>query len=143
MAHTAGTGTHHSLMCIQECPQEVSVRNGKTVRRSLSFSVRSSDVFWNSDFQVTEKLPNVTFDLGRNWAGNIPVGRAGHPNNTLFFWAFEKEEGSLTATADERSDEPWGIFISEYVSLFSLLIVISEFSTPARVFRRCIGSHLT
>ena len=63
------------------------------------------------DFQVTEPLPNVTFDLGRNWAGNIPVGR-GSANNTLFFWAFEKEEGSLTAAAGERNDEPWGIFIN-------------------------------
>ena len=65
----------------------------------------------HADFQVTERLPNVTFDLGRNWAGNIPVERAGHPNNTIFFWAFEKENGSLTADAGERSDEPWGIYI--------------------------------
>lgn len=85
----------------------------------------------------------MTFDLGRNWAGNIPVGRTGHPNNTLFFWAFEKEDSSLTATADERSNEPCGIFINEYVSLRRLLIAISDFSTLARVFRRCMDSRLT
>ena len=64
------------------------------------------------DFQVVQSLPNVTFQLNRSFAGNIPVGRAGHPNNTLFFWAFEKENGSLTAAAGERSDEPWGIWLN-------------------------------
>ncbi|KAJ3559619.1 hypothetical protein NM688_g231 [Phlebia brevispora] len=64
------------------------------------------------DFQVTHPMPNVTFPLGRNWAGNIPVDRPGHPNNTLFFWGFEKERGSLTASAGERLDEPWGIWLN-------------------------------
>src|ERR1700683_5514508 len=63
------------------------------------------------DFQVTEQLPNVTWTLPRNWAGNIPVQRAGHDNDTLFFWAFEKENGSLTAAANERLDERWGIWL--------------------------------
>lgn len=61
---------------------------------------------------MTEPLPNVTFDLGRNWAGNIPVGRPDHPNNTLFFWAFETNNGSLTAAANENEDEPWGIWLN-------------------------------
>ena len=65
------------------------------------------------DFLVQEgSLPNVTFPLSRNWAGNIPVNRTNHPNDTLFFWAFEKENGSLTAAAGERSDEPWGIWLN-------------------------------
>lgn len=64
------------------------------------------------DFQVTEALPNVTFTLNRNWAGNIAVDRAGHPNDTLFFWGFEKENGSLTAGAGQRNDEPWGIWLN-------------------------------
>lgn len=34
--------------------------------------------------------------------------RAGHPNDTLFFWAFEKENGSLTTD----SDEPWAIWLN-------------------------------
>ena len=62
-----------------------------------------------SDFEVTDPLPNVTFPLGRSWAGNIPVDRPGHPNDTLFFWAFEKSNGSLTAT---DSIEPWGIWLN-------------------------------
>jgi carboxypeptidase D len=73
--------------------------------RSLAFS----------DFEVTDLLPNVTWTLPRNWAGNIPVQRVGHDNNTLFFWAFEKENGSLTASADENLDKPWGIWLNGYV----------------------------
>lgn len=65
--------------------------------------------FRATDFQITEPLPNVTFATGRNWAGNIPVDRPGHPNDTLFFWAIEKENGSLTAT---ESTEPWGIWLN-------------------------------
>jgi carboxypeptidase D len=56
--------------------------------------------------------PNVTFDVGRNWAGNIAVDRPGFPNDTLFFWAFEREKGSLTANAGERESEPWGIWLN-------------------------------
>ena len=40
------------------------------------------------------------------------MDRVGHPNDTLFFWAFEKENGSLTAGANERSTEPWGIWLN-------------------------------
>ena len=61
-----------------------------------------------ADFQVTENLPNVTWPLARNWAGNIPVQRPGHPNDTLFFWAFESSNGSFTAD----SNEPWGIWLN-------------------------------
>ena len=63
------------------------------------------------DFEVTQALPNVTFPIGRNWAGNIAVDRPGHPNDTLFFWAWEKQNGSLTADAGE-STEPWGIWLN-------------------------------
>lgn len=58
---------------------------------------------------MTDTLPNVTFNLGRSWAGNIPVQREGHPNDTLFFWAVEKENGSLTT---DRTDKPWGIWLN-------------------------------
>ncbi|PSR71887.1 hypothetical protein PHLCEN_2v12231 [Hermanssonia centrifuga] len=67
---------------------------------------------WQSYYQVTDDMPNVTFPLGRNWAGNIPVNRPGHPNDTLFFWGVEKENGSLTASAGDRSNEPWGIWLN-------------------------------
>ena len=65
-------------------------------------------------------MPNITFPVGRNWAGNIPVDRPGHPNDTLFFWAWEKQNGSFTAS----SDEPWGIWLNGgqvYVNLNSLI----------------------
>ena len=61
---------------------------------------------------MTSSLPNVTWTLPRSFSGNIGVDRAGHPNNTLFFWAFEKEYGSLTAAAGERGEEPWGIWLN-------------------------------
>lgn len=61
-----------------------------------------------ADFQVTNSLPNVTWPLARNWAGNLAVQREGHPNDTLFFWAFESSNGSFTAP----SNEPWGIWLN-------------------------------
>ncbi|KAF6761653.1 Alpha/Beta hydrolase protein [Ephemerocybe angulata] len=66
---------------------------------------------WQNYFRVTDPLPNVTFPLGQNYAGNLPVNRAS-PNNTLFFWGFEKTAGSLTATASRRSEEPWAIWLN-------------------------------
>ncbi|KAH7910092.1 alpha beta-hydrolase [Hygrophoropsis aurantiaca] len=66
---------------------------------------------WQAYFQVTEALPNVTWPIARNWAGNIPVQRENHPNDTLFFWAFENSNGSMT-TAAGSSDEPWGIWLN-------------------------------
>ncbi|KAJ3852457.1 alpha beta-hydrolase [Lentinula lateritia] len=64
---------------------------------------------WQSYFEVTEPLPNVTFALTRSFAGNLPVQRADHPNDTLFFWAFEHQNGSLTSNT---STEPWGIWLN-------------------------------
>lgn len=45
------------------------------------------------------------------------MDRPGHPNDTLFFWAFEKERGSLTESArandsGEGEGEPWGIWLN-------------------------------
>ncbi|KIM44598.1 hypothetical protein M413DRAFT_8957 [Hebeloma cylindrosporum] len=66
----------------------------------------------SSDFEVTAKLPNVTFPLGRSFAGNIPVQRPGHPNDTLFFIGFEKSKGSLTAPSSPSNRAPWGIWLN-------------------------------
>ncbi|KAH9945200.1 alpha/beta-hydrolase [Epithele typhae] len=65
------------------------------------------------NLEVTEKLPNITGSLPRSFAGNINVNRAGHPNNTLFFWAFEKvgANGSLTAPASQNNTDPWIIWL--------------------------------
>ncbi|KDR80630.1 hypothetical protein GALMADRAFT_240974 [Galerina marginata CBS 339.88] len=67
---------------------------------------------WQNYFQVTSKLPNVTFDVGRMFAGNIPVQRAGHPNDTLFFIGVEKSRGSLTALSTPSNRDPWGIWLN-------------------------------
>ncbi|KAI8996599.1 alpha/beta-hydrolase [Trametes punicea] len=81
---------------------------------------------WQHYFEVKGPLPNVTWPISRNFAGNIPVNRAGHPNDTLFFWAFEKEKGSLTARANERSNEPWGIWLNGGPGSSSLVGLTSE-----------------
>ncbi|KII95448.1 hypothetical protein PLICRDRAFT_34311 [Plicaturopsis crispa FD-325 SS-3] len=68
---------------------------------------------WQTYFEVTSPLPNVTTgSLSRSFAGNIATDRAGHPNDTLFFWGFEKENGSLSAGAGERENEPWLIWLN-------------------------------
>ncbi|KIJ20687.1 hypothetical protein PAXINDRAFT_6480 [Paxillus involutus ATCC 200175] len=77
---------------------------------------------WQAYFQVTDNLPNVTWPLARNWAGNIPVQREGHPNDTLFFWAFETANGSLTA----ESDKPWGIWLNGGPGSSSLVGLLFE-----------------
>lgn len=79
-------------------------------------SFRSSDdthAHAIADFEVTEKLPSIPSGLPRMFAGNIPVNRAGHPNDTLFFWAFEKAgaNGTLTAPADVNNTDPWIIWL--------------------------------
>ena len=66
-----------------------------------------------ADFEVKYPLPILEhLTLSRSFAGNIPVDRPSHPNNTLFFWAFEHENGSLTADAGERADVPWAIWLN-------------------------------
>ncbi|OSD04770.1 alpha/beta-hydrolase [Trametes coccinea BRFM310] len=87
---------------------------------------------WQSYFEVTESLPGIDFSLPHGYAGNIDVNRPGHPNNTLFFWALEKENGSLTAGADERSDVPWGIWLNGGPGSSSMLGFIYE-NGPIRV----------
>lgn len=57
------------------------------------------------DFLVNGTLTNVSFPLPRSFAGSIPVNRPSHPNNTLFFWGFEKSNGSLTRAANDNDTE--------------------------------------
>ncbi|KAI0079396.1 alpha/beta-hydrolase [Panus rudis PR-1116 ss-1] len=87
---------------------------------------------WQNYFEVTQSLPNISFPLQRSFAGNIPVNRTGHPNNTLFFWAFEKENGSLTAGSGERSNEPWGIWLNGGPGSSSLAGLLLE-NGPIRI----------
>ncbi|KAF8590899.1 alpha/beta-hydrolase [Ramaria rubella] len=69
----------------------------------------SDSVAWQEYFRVDGPLPNITFPLTRSFAGNIPVDRADHPNNTLFFYAFETSTGSLTTN---DTDKPWVIWLN-------------------------------
>jgi hypothetical protein len=80
------------------------------VQESRTFTSQFSRI--SADFEVTDPLPNVTETLPRSFAGSISTNRAGHANDTLFFWGFEKEEGSLTVASDERIDEPWLVWLN-------------------------------
>lgn len=74
------------------------------------------------DFIVND-LKNVSFTLPRHFAGNIPVNRQGHPNNTLFFWGFEKSNGSLTRSVTDND--------SEYVLRFCVFVSTANVDEPA------------
>ncbi|KAF9258269.1 alpha/beta-hydrolase [Marasmius fiardii PR-910] len=87
---------------------------------------------WQGYFQVKDTLPNVTEPISRSFAGNIAVDRAGHPNDTLWFWAFEREEGSLTAQAGERENEPWLVWLNGGPGSSSQLGLMTE-NGPLRV----------
>ncbi|KAI9056434.1 alpha/beta-hydrolase [Trametes sanguinea] len=66
---------------------------------------------WQKYFEVTAPLPGIpSAGLPRSFAGNIPVDRPGHPNDTLFFWGFERQgaNGTLTAPANSNNTEPPG-----------------------------------
>ncbi|KAJ7721105.1 alpha/beta-hydrolase [Mycena metata] len=65
---------------------------------------------WQNYFEVDGLLPNLTTSLTRSFAGNVGVNRANHPNATLFFWAFEKVNGSLTGAA--AGTDPWIIWLN-------------------------------
>lgn len=78
---------------------------------SVSDNPTLFSLFCETDYLVTEGLPSITFPLPRNFAGNIPVNRAAHPNNTLFFWGFETNVGSLTAPATQLQLSPWMIWL--------------------------------
>ncbi|KAJ7434538.1 alpha/beta-hydrolase [Mycena galericulata] len=79
---------------------------------------------WQNYFEVTGPLPNVTETLTRSFAGNVGVNRAGHPNATLFFWAFEKANGSLTGSA--AATDPWIIWLNGGPGASSLLGLMTE-----------------
>ena len=83
------------------------------------------------DFEVTTKLPNITFALGRSFAGNLPVNRAGHPNNTLFFYGFEKSHGSLTVRSHSANGDPWGIWLNGgFVLYFQVTQILTVNRSP-------------
>ena len=91
----------------------ISAPLGRIVRSYILAHIFTATNFKDDvDFLVKEPLPNVTFPLSRSFAGSITVNRTSHPNDTLFFWAFESEHGSLTADAHELSDKPWAVWLN-------------------------------
>ncbi|KAJ7453029.1 Alpha/Beta hydrolase protein [Mycena galericulata] len=76
------------------------------------------------DFEVTGPLPNVTGPLARSFAGNVGVNRPDHPNATLFFWAFEKANGTLTGAA--KDTDPWIIWMNGGPGASSMLGMMTE-----------------
>ncbi|KAJ3778511.1 alpha/beta-hydrolase [Lentinula raphanica] len=77
---------------------------------------------WPQYFEVAESLPNVTWNSPRSFAGSISTETPEMPNNTLFFWGFEKFNGSITM---KNSSDPWMIYLAGgpgYSSMASALL---------------------
>jgi Serine carboxypeptidase len=85
---------------------------GRTVRDKGAF-LRARALINDrlSDFKVNTPLPGVNFGLKQSYAGNLPVNRPDHPNDTLFFWGFEKSTGSLTSNSPSNR-APWTIWLN-------------------------------
>jgi carboxypeptidase D len=64
------------------------------------------------DFHVKDTLPDISFPLPTSFAGSLSVNRQGHPDNALFFWAFESSPGSLAAQPGEQQDRPWAVWLN-------------------------------
>ncbi|KAJ7479829.1 alpha/beta-hydrolase [Mycena latifolia] len=79
---------------------------------------------WQHYFEVTGPLPNVTGPIARSFAGNVGVNRADHPNATLFFWAFEKANGTLTGSAADT--DPWIIWLNGGPGSSSMIGLMTE-----------------
>ncbi|KAJ7108223.1 Alpha/Beta hydrolase protein [Mycena epipterygia] len=79
---------------------------------------------WQHYFEVTAPLPNVTGPISRSFAGNVGVNRPDHPNATLFFWAFEKANGTLTVSAADT--DPWIIWLNGGPGSSSMIGLMTE-----------------
>ncbi|KAF7361130.1 Carboxypeptidase [Mycena sanguinolenta] len=79
---------------------------------------------WQNYFEVTGQLPNVTGPIARSFGGNVGVNRADHPNATLFFWAFEKANGTLTGSPADT--DPWMIWLNGGPGSSSMIGMMTE-----------------
>ncbi|KAJ7737771.1 alpha/beta-hydrolase [Mycena maculata] len=93
---------------------------------------------WQTYFEVTEPLENVTWPLPRNWAGSISTKTVNSTNNTLFFWGFEKSNGSLT---DTNSTEPWMIWLAGGPGYSSVASALVENIGPIVVTKDSLGPN--
>lgn len=95
-----------------ECLKERTVQNGSHVSILLRIELDVIIILTPClDFEVPAKLPGLDFDIGASYAGNINVQRAHHQNDSLFFWGFESQNGSLTASAGDLTDRPWAVWL--------------------------------
>lgn len=91
----------------------ITVPSGKDVSASFPTVPHHCSFLVAPDFEVTSLPSEIPTGLPRSFAGNINVNRAGHNNDTLFFWGFEREgaNGTLTAAADESNTDPWILWL--------------------------------
>ncbi|OJT10631.1 Pheromone-processing carboxypeptidase KEX1 [Trametes pubescens] len=100
-----------ALLCVASAGQQTLPNSFPHVWPGQPEGDYSSE--WQSYFEVTGLSSAIPTGLTRSFAGNIAVDRAGHPNNTLFFWGFEREgaNGTLTAVADASNTDPWILWL--------------------------------
>jgi hypothetical protein len=100
-------------------PQNLTITSGanfdptwQDCEESGSTRVTISDLrFSFPQFTRHPRSSKHNFSLGNKYAGYVPAGRFGHPNNTLFFWGFENRVGSRTAPTGDIQSSPWLIWL--------------------------------
>ncbi|EIN03545.1 alpha/beta-hydrolase [Punctularia strigosozonata HHB-11173 SS5] len=83
---------------------------------------------WQDYFLVKDSLPNITFPLGRSYAGSISTKTPGFKNNSAFFWGWEKTDGSIVST--NNTDEPWGMWLAGGPGFSSIAAMLLENMGP-------------
>ncbi|KAJ6511202.1 alpha/beta-hydrolase [Mycena sanguinolenta] len=114
-----------SLLVVTCAAQSPSARRPSTFPHAYpGMPTTSFGPDWQNYFEVTGQLPNVTGPIARSFAGNVGVNRADHPNATLFFWAFERANGTLTGSAADT--DPWMIWLNGGPGSSSMIGIMTE-----------------